>query len=47
VEPIAHQLKDEAILEIDEALITQRLRALFFSELRKRLVAEINTYAKG
>jgi len=47
VEPIAHQLKDEAILEISEALATQRVRNLFFSELREMLTAEMNAHARS
>jgi len=47
VEPIAHQLKDDAILEIPEALATQRVRDLFFSELREMMAIEMNAHARG
>lgn len=47
VEPVAHQLKDEAILEPDEALHTQRVRDLLFAELRALLAAELSGRALG
>lgn len=47
VEPIAHQLKDETILEIPEALATQRVRNLFFNELRKMMAIEMNAYSRS
>jgi len=40
VEPVADQLKDEAILAPAEAVHTQRVRDLFFTELRAVLAAE-------
>jgi hypothetical protein len=40
VEPVAHQLKDTAILEPAEALRTQSARDLFFDEIRALLAAE-------
>jgi hypothetical protein len=42
VEPAAHQLKDEAVLETAEALRTQRARDLFFVALRALLAAELS-----
>jgi hypothetical protein len=45
VEPVAHRLQDEVILEPAEALHTQRARDLFFRELRARLDAELNEHA--
>ena len=47
VEPIAHQFKDEAILEVAEALRIQKARDLFFSELRELMAKEISTHARG
>ncbi len=47
VEPDAHQLKDEAILEPAEALHTQRVRHLFFRELRALLAAELSEHVAG
>jgi hypothetical protein len=47
VEPIAHQLKDEAILEISEAFVTQRVRDIFFSKLRELIGIEMNAHAGG
>jgi hypothetical protein len=44
VEPIAHKLKDEVILELAEALHTQRVRNLFFRELRELLAAELSEH---
>ncbi len=41
VEPVAHQLKDEAVLDPGEALHTQRVRDFFFGELRALLSAEL------
>ena len=41
VEPVAHQSKDEAILEPAQAIHTQRVRDLFFRELRALLAAEL------
>jgi hypothetical protein len=38
---------DEAILESGEALHTQRVRDLFFGELRVLLAAELSRYATG
>lgn len=40
VEPAAHHLEDEAVLDITEALRTQRARNLFFAELRAVVAAE-------
>lgn len=40
VEPVAHQLEDEAILEPAEAIRVQMARDLFFGELRTVLAAE-------
>jgi hypothetical protein len=42
VEPAAHQLKDEAILEPAEAFHTQEVRELFFGELRALLASELH-----
>lgn len=47
VEPIAHKYKDEAVLEPAEALQTQRIRNLFFRELRALLAIEISKHAAG
>jgi hypothetical protein len=47
VEPVAHQLKDEAILESAEALHTQRARHLFFREIRALLEAELGEHVAG
>jgi hypothetical protein len=44
VEPTAHKFKDEAILEPAEALQTQRVRNLFFKELRELLAIEISEF---
>ena len=41
VEPQAHMLKDEAILEPAEARHTQKIRDLLFAELRALLAAEL------
>lgn len=40
VEPVAHQLQDEVILEPAEAIRTQVARDVFFRELRAALAAE-------
>lgn len=42
VGPVAHMLKDEAILEPAKARHTQRVRDLFFRELRECLAAELS-----
>lgn len=47
VEPIAHQFKDEAILEPAEALQTQRVRHNFFKVLRALLDREISEHVAG
>ncbi len=47
VEPIAQRLKDEAMLGPAEALHTQRVRDLFFAELRDVLAAELTEHAPG
>ena len=47
VEPIAHQLEDEAMLGLAEALHTLRARDLFFAELRAVLAAELIEHAPG
>jgi hypothetical protein len=47
VEPIAHQLKDEAILEPEEARYTERIRDRFFTELRAVLAAELSRHTAG
>jgi hypothetical protein len=47
VEPVAHQLKDEAILEPAEASHTQRARYLFFRELRVLLAVELGEHMAG
>ena len=47
VEPEAHMLKDEAILEAPEALHTQRVRGLLFAELRELLAAELGEPLAG
>jgi hypothetical protein len=44
VEPVAHQLKDDAILEAAEALHTQRVRDLLFTELRAVLAVELSEH---
>ena len=44
VEPVTHQLKDEAILEPAEALQTQAARDLFFRELRVVLDRELSEH---
>ena len=41
VEPVAHQLKDEASLEIAEAIRTQEARNFFFRELRDLMIKEM------
>lgn len=40
VEPIAHELRDEVVLEPEEALHIQKVRDLFFGELRTLLAVE-------
>jgi hypothetical protein len=45
VEPAAHQFKDEAMLEIAEALHIQRVRDRFFGELRALLAAQLGERA--
>jgi hypothetical protein len=47
VEPIAHQFKDEAILESAEAFQTQKVRNLFFRELMALLDREKSKYVAG
>jgi hypothetical protein len=47
VEPVAHRLRDEALLESGEALHTQGVRDLFFQEIRVLLAAELGRYATG
>lgn len=47
VEPIAHQFKDEAILEPVEALQTQTVRNHFFRELRALLHREMSEQVTG
>jgi hypothetical protein len=42
VEPIAHQLKDEAVLEPEEARCTEGVRDRFFTELRAVLASELS-----
>lgn len=46
VEPIADKFKDEALLDISEALYTQRVRDLFFKELRELVAREIRAHAE-
>jgi hypothetical protein len=41
VEPISQMMKDEAILEVEEALHIQKTRDLFFAELRRLLRREL------
>lgn len=45
VDPVAHELEDEAVLEPAEALETQRARADFFTGLRALLAREIGEHA--
>lgn len=47
VEPIAHQHKDEALLESAEALRTQEARDLFFRKLKALLAAELSATVAG
>jgi hypothetical protein len=47
VEPTAYQSKDEVILEVAEALRTQRARDLFFIELRALMAKEMSAHARG
>ena len=47
VEPMAHMLKDEAILGPAEALQTQAARDLFFGEIRTLLAAELHEFEAG
>ena len=47
VEPIAQQLLDEAVLEIAEAFHTQKVRDLFFGNLRELLAKEVSVHAGG
>lgn len=47
VEPIAHQFKDEAILEPAEAFEVQRVRNHVFRALRALLNREINKHGAG
>jgi len=47
VEPPAHRLKDEAVLEPAEAIRIQKARALFFGEIRALLVAETRGHLAG
>jgi hypothetical protein len=47
VEPVAHQFKDEVILEAAEARPIQRARDLFLSKLRELMASEISAQAKG
>jgi hypothetical protein len=47
VEPIAHQFKDEVILEAAEARPVQKARDLFFSALRELMATEMSAHAKG
>lgn len=44
VEPVAHRLKDEAVLEPAEALRTEMARDLFFGEIRALLAAEMKEH---
>jgi hypothetical protein len=46
VEPIADKFKDEALLDIAGALHTQRVRDLFFKELRQLMAGEIRAHAE-
>jgi hypothetical protein len=46
VEPIADKFKDEALLDFAEALHTQRVRDLFFKELRGLMAREIRAHAE-
>jgi len=47
VEPVAHRLKDEAVLEPAEAIRTQKARELFFDEIRALLAAEARDHFAG
>lgn len=47
VEPAAHRLQDEAVLEPTEALQTQKARDLFFGEIRALLAAETRERVAG
>ena len=47
VEPKAHRLKDEAILDVREAFHTQRTRDRFFEELRALLAVQLNEHRIG
>jgi len=47
VEPIAHQLLDEAVLGVAEALHMQKIRDLFFCNLRELSAKEVSVYARG
>ena len=47
VEPEAHMLKDEAILEVREALHTQGTRDRFFEELRALLAVHLSEHRIG
>ena len=47
VEPVAHQFKDAAVLESAEALQTQKVRDLFFGEIRGLLAAETREHFAG
>lgn len=44
VEPLAHKFKDEALLDITVALHTQRVRDIFFRELRELMAGEIRVH---
>ena len=45
VEPIAQQLQDEFVLGVAEALHTQKVRDLFFCNLRELLAKEVSMHA--
>lgn len=47
VEPNGHQFKDEAVLEVAEALRTQRARNLFFNEIRELIAKERSANSRG
>jgi hypothetical protein len=47
VEPVAHQLEDEVILEAAEATCIQMARDLFFKELRALLASELREHVPG
>ncbi len=47
VEPVAHQLKDEAILQSAEAFQTERARNRFFTELRSVVALELTENVAG